>query len=145
MSSQSVFPVSLGLGKTKPDDLEFLEDTVSNLDDILKNGIQVGNRKYSVNLSHIVCDAPARALVKGIKQCTGYYGCDKCSQEGAWNGRVVYLETRDIELRTNDMFRDQTNAQHHHVQSPFCDLQSDMVKKFPSDYTTQRCLGRLRK
>ena len=28
------------------------------------------------------CDTPARAYVKNIKGHSGYFGCEKCSQEG---------------------------------------------------------------
>lgn len=58
-----VFPVVLTCGKSKPDDLEFLDELVNDLDNVLKNGIEDENRVISVSLKCIVCDAPARALV----------------------------------------------------------------------------------
>ena len=107
--------------------------------------MQGGNRVLSVSLRCCVCDAPARALVKGTKLCSGYFGCDKCAQKGMLVGRVVYPQVNNIELRTDGSFRDQVNEEHHNCMSPFCNLPIDMVKKFPMDYIHQLCLGVMRK
>ena len=77
-----VFPVALAYRNSKPKDLEFLEDVIRDLGDILEHGLQDCNRVLSVSLRCVVCDAPAKALVKGTKLCSGYFGCDKCAQKG---------------------------------------------------------------
>ena len=71
-----------------------------DLGDILENGLQDGNRVLSVSLRCVVSDAPVRALVKGTKLCSGYFGCDKCAQKGMWAGRAVYPVIKDIDLQT---------------------------------------------
>ena len=90
-----VFPVVLTCGSSKPKDLEFLEELINDLDNVLKDGVQDGDRVLSVSLR---CDAPARALVKGTKLCSGYFGCDKCAQKGLWVGRVTYPQIKNVEL-----------------------------------------------
>ena len=141
----TVFPVVLTYGKSKPSDLGFLDDMIRDLNHILEHGLQLHNRRFSVVLRCIVCDAPARAFVKGTKLCSGYFGCDKCCQKGKWVGRIVYPDVVDVELRTDSSFRNRSNQEHHHSQSPFCDLSIDMVKKFPIDYMHQVCLGVMKK
>ena len=141
----TVFPVSLALGPTKPNNLDFLDDIVDDLKDIIQGRLAFGEHMFSVCISHVVCDAPARALVKGIKLCTGYYGCDKCTQPGVWLGRVTYPLTRDLQLRTDMSFRAKENQEHHHQDSPFCELPIDMITQFPIDYMHQLCLGVMKK
>ena len=140
-----VFPVVLTYGSSKPKDLEFLEDIVKDLGHILEHGLQDGDRVLQISLRCVVCDAPARALVRGTKLCSGYFGCDKCAQKGVWEGRVVYPLVKDINLRTDVSFRGKVNAEHHNNESPFCALPINMVKTFPIDYMHQLCLGVMKK
>ncbi|CAB3977231.1 Hypothetical predicted protein [Paramuricea clavata] len=140
-----VFPVVLAYGNSKPKDLEFLENVIRDLGDVLENGLQDGNRVLPVSLRCVVCDAPARALVKGTKLCSGYFGCDKCAQKGMWVGRVFYPLIKDIDLRSDYSFREQVNEGHNLSVSPFYTLPIDMIKKFPIDYMHQLCLGVTRK
>ena len=140
-----VFPVVLTCGDSKPKDLEFLDELIRDLNNILESGVQDGERVLSVTVRCIVCDAPARALVKGTKLCSGYFGCDKCAQKGIWVGRVTYPQVNHLELRTDISFREQIQEEHHRFLSPFCNLPVDMVKKFPIDYMHQLCLGVMRK
>lgn len=140
-----VFPVAITCGKSKPTNLEFLMETIADLDEILRNGIQVNGIILGVSLRCIVCDAPARAMVRATKQYSGYYGCERCSQKGEWHGRITYQETDHLFLRTNQAFRDQIQTEHHKGISPFMDLPVDMIKSFPLDYMHQACLGVMRR
>ena len=140
-----VFPLALTYGHSKPDNLDFVIDTVRDLDVILINGLFVDGEHFQVNLKCIVCDAPAKAMVKGIKLYSGYNGCDKCDQHGEWKGRMTYPETVNFQKRTNESFRAQANPGHHKTDSPFTQLPMDMVKGFPIDYMHQSCLGVMKK
>ena len=140
-----VFPVVLTCGDSKPKDLDFSDELIDDLNYCLENGVQDGERILSVTIRCVVCDAPARALVKCTKLCSGYFGCDKCAQKGMWLGRVTYPKVHDLDLRTDLTFREQNQEEHHCVLSPFCNLPVDMVRKFPIDYMHQLCLGVMRK
>jgi hypothetical protein len=137
----TIFPTALTCGASRPTDLGFLEDTVRDLGHLMNDGITFMGRKIKVNLRCFVCDAPARALVKNIKLYSGYFGCDRCEQKGVWLNRVTYQETADLILRTDEAFRNQTQFQHHHGNTPVSHLPIDMVRCFPIDYMHQACLG----
>ena len=111
----------------------------------MEHGIQYGGKRLSVSLRCVVCDAPARALVRGTKLYSGYFGCDKCCQKGRWASRVIYADIVGFELRTNFSFRNESNEERHHSRSPFCELPIDMVKRFQIDYMYQVCLGVMKK
>ncbi len=137
-----VFPVALCLGSSKPKDLHFLDDTVDALAELLEEGLDCDGRHINIELRCIVCDAPARAMVKNVKLYSGYYGCDRCTQKGLWVQKVTYPEVENLTLRTNDSFRAKTQEEHHHPGvSPFCALPIDMVHAFSVDYMHQSCLG----
>ena len=72
---------------------------------------------------------------------SGYYGCDKCEQKGTWDCKVTYPEVDALTLRTDERFREKVNAQHHHSDTPFTNLDIDMINSFPIDYMHQVLLG----
>ena len=141
----SVFPVALTCGKSKPCSLDFLSDTIRDLNHILQHGILYKESTIHVTLKCIVCDAPARAMIKATKQYSGYYGCERCTQRGTWYGRLTYQDTDNLILRTDQAFRDQVQEEHHCGVSPFTALPVDLVKSFSVDYMHQACLGVMRR
>ncbi|XP_046855713.1 uncharacterized protein LOC124448785 isoform X1 [Xenia sp. Carnegie-2017] len=66
MRKNCVFPIVLTCGDSKPKDLEFLDEFNEDLKGILERGVQDGEKVLTVTIRGIVCDAPARALVKGF-------------------------------------------------------------------------------
>jgi hypothetical protein len=143
-SNSIVFPTALCYGHSKPKTLDFLIDTIAELRSLMADGLQYEGNKYEILVHSIVCDAPARAMIKGVKQYSGYYGCDKCEQRGQWNGRLTFPEL-GADLRTDMSFRHRDNDEHHRNDSPFLDLPIDMVHDFPIDYMHQVCLGVMKK
>ena len=139
---KKVFPIVLTSGKHKPTNLDFLNETVCELSHLSLNGIdcgQLGN--VHVILKCVVCDAPARAMVKNTKLCSGYFGCDKCTQKGEWVGCVTYPNV-NFESRTDESFRNFDQMEHHKGGSPFVNLHDvDMITTFSIDYMHQVCLG----
>ncbi|XP_076842100.1 uncharacterized protein LOC143486137 isoform X2 [Brachyhypopomus gauderio] len=92
-----------------------------------------------------MCDAPARAFIKGIKSHTGYAGCDKCVQSGVYmNHRMTFPETHAA-CRTDESFRVNADEDHHLHQSPLLETDIGMVSCFPHDYMHLVCLGVVRK
>lgn len=148
LKPRTVFPIVVCYGSSKPKNLDFLECIISELKCMTENGFHFENdltrKHFRIHLQAVVCDAQAKALVKGIKQFSGYYGCDKCSQKGKWIGRMTFPVT-DPPLRTNETFRNMQNDEHHNGTTPFLELPIDMIDNFPIDYMHQVCLGVQRK
>ena len=141
LEPMQLFPITLTFGNHKPLNLEFLQDAITDLNEILQNGLEFNERIIPVHIKCIVCDAPARAMVKCCKQYSGYYGCDRCDQKGEWLSKVTYVDIDNLQSRTDTSFRAQTQLEHHKGISPLCDLPIDMIKVFPLDYMHQSCLG----
>ena len=138
-----VFLVSLCHGASKPAGLDFLTPVIEDINNLLQNQLfdEELNITYSVAVKCIVCDAPAKAMVKATKQYSGYFGCDKCNQKGVWHGRMTFPEVETVELRTDQSFRNHSNPEHHLGETPLCQLPIDMIKAIPIDYMHQSCLG----
>lgn len=114
-----MFPLSICLGNSKPENLDFLRDNIDELKNVLDSEVVVNDRHFQVELMSVVCDAPARAMVKNVKQFSGYFSCDKCTQEGMWQQRMTFPQIDDLELRTDSSFREQSQPQHHKGITPF--------------------------
>ena len=148
ITSTPVFPVSVCVGGSKPANLDFMQDAIRDLNNAMQEGIAFNGKQLPVSVSCIICDAPARAMVKCSKLYSGYYGCDKCSQRGHFVGRMTYMYPciKNLPLRTDEAFRNNDNAEHHRGVSPILELNSvNMIDDFPLDYLHQVCLGVMKK
>jgi hypothetical protein len=140
------FVIGIFHGKSKPNDaIPYLKRFIDEFRKLQETGIVCNGKRFDIELSAVICDTPARAFVRSVKGHSGYFGCDKCEQEGNYiNGRVVFPET-DSNLRSDASFRLQLNEEHHLGHSPFCELPIDMIAVFPLDYMHLVCLGVMRK
>jgi hypothetical protein len=136
----SPFVIGVFCGNSKPTSLsDYLREFVDDCKNLEKDGLVVGDEHYRFRISAVVCDAPARAFVKGVKCYAGYEGCDKCKQHGTWCGKVTYPETV-VELREDKNFNSDQGSYNIEV-SPITELNVGMVSNFPVDYMHQCCLG----
>jgi hypothetical protein len=143
--NKNPFLIGLFCGNKKPTDLnEFFKEFVDEAMQLQNEGISFNEKHYDFNISSFICDTPARAFIKATKGHSGYFGCDKCTQHGTYNGRVTFPQT-NAPLRTNTSFRQQLNREHHTGYSPLCLLSLDMVSQFPTDYMHLICLGVVKK
>lgn len=142
------FLVALYSGETKPTSIsEFLKPLIDELSDLLLTGMECGSVKYTVSISSVIADAPARSFVKCIKGHNAYHACERCEDEGEYFlNRMVY-STKTFQYRTDISFRSKRDPDHHQrtLLSPFLDLKIDMVKDFVLDYMHLVCLGVMKK
>lgn len=144
----SPFVVALYEGEGKPADLQaYMKNFLDEMDELLREGLTCQGRSFTVVLHAFICDAPARAYLKGTKGHTGYYACEKCTQKGkrSKDGRKVIFPDTDCPLRTNRSFELQLQSLHHRKESPLLSLGVGLVSQFPLDYMHLVCLGVMRK
>ena len=123
------FVAALYSGNNKPQDKDFLIDFVRELQLLCINGID----SKPVKIRNVICDAPARCMVKGIKQFNARHGCDFCDVLGQYKERRM-LFLYEGNPRTDLSFRSKQDAEHHKCDSAFLTVSDlDMIKQFPVD------------
>lgn len=118
-------------GKGKPDLTLFMKDFVPELKDLMDNGITINNMKFEIFVKSFICDAPARAFLKGIKGHGGYYGCERYIQKGKWRKRRIIYPDHISDLRTDVSFAKRMQKKHHKEISPLVGIGIKMITMFP--------------
>jgi len=96
MPFKSLFVVGMFSGKEKPGSAsEFLASFVEEACMLIKNGLTVDQRTIKITIHSFVCDAPARAFIKGIKSHSGYSSCEKCTVRGEYHTNKVIFPSVD--------------------------------------------------
>lgn len=139
------FVVGSFLGEGKPDSLsDYMDDFLKELLELLRGGININKSLIKVQVHSFVCDAPARAYLKSVKQHSGYASCDRCEDYGVYHGRIIF-QNFSATRRDDISFRTRRDKHHHHGESPLLVLPIDMVFSFPIDYMHEVCLGVMKK
>ncbi|CAI6361616.1 unnamed protein product [Macrosiphum euphorbiae] len=80
-----LFIVGSYFGLKKPSSInEYLSEFFEELNELLTNGLQIIDLILNVHIKGIIDDAPARAFIKQVKGHSGYFGCEKCEEEGEY-------------------------------------------------------------
>lgn len=139
------FIIGIFAGTSKPTSLsEYLKDLVTEVKS-LRSGFIFNGKQFFLQIGTVICDAPARAYIKGIKSHSGYNGCDKCIQSGIYlQNRMTFPETSSV-LRTDESFSEMCDEDHHLTTSPLVETGLGMVSGFPHDYMHLVCLGVMRR
>jgi len=138
------FVICLFYSDKKPENLDFINPLIESFELLESKGILVDNVTYDFRISKILADAPARSLIKKVKNHNGYSSCERCQQEGNWVGKIVF-PYEVCAPRTNESFRLRKDSAHHVGISPFTSLKIDLVKQVPLDYLHLILLGVVRR
>jgi hypothetical protein len=122
----------------------YLNEFITEASELERSGIDINGHTFHVMIHSIVCDAPARSLLKGTKGHTAYYGCDRCTQRGEWQGKMTYPAT-DAPLRSNKAFDSMLDSEHHREKSTLSKLNVGLVTHVCLDYMHLVCLGIMRR
>jgi hypothetical protein len=132
-------------GTSKPSDANlFLAYFTTEMLALLEKGILYNGEVLTIVLFGFICDAPARAFIAYTKTHSGYFSCSKCTEEGDFDGKIVFLNEK-APLRTDATFRSQQQDEHHTGRTILEQLPIDMISTFPLDYMHLCCLGVMRK
>nr|XP_054920566.1 uncharacterized protein LOC126517391 [Dermacentor andersoni]XP_054920567.1 uncharacterized protein LOC126517391 [Dermacentor andersoni]XP_054920568.1 uncharacterized protein LOC126517391 [Dermacentor andersoni] len=144
--SSKPFPIGIYYGQSKAlQPNTFLQQFVFDLKIALHHGVTVGSQLIRVELGAIICDAPAKAYILGIKGHSGYFSCSKCTTEGNHkHGRMCFPEL-DAPLRKEASFHNVDQEDHHIMDTILKDLPIDLIRQVPLDYMHLTCLGVVRK
>ena len=141
--NSSPFPIALYCGPSKPLSMdEFLKDFIQEM---TTGGFKLKEKEIKLNIAAVICDAPARAMLKCCKPHTAYSCCERCVQKGRWRRKITFSTTRQVALRTDTDFRQQSDPVHHVGISPLLTLPLGLVSQFPLDYMHVVCLGVVRR
>ena len=102
------FTITFNVGTTKTSNLEFLNEAINDLINLITNEINISDEHFNIRMLNIICYAQANAFVKCVKQYSGNFGCDKCEQRGQYIGRMTYSIIDNLVYRSNISFRNQT-------------------------------------
>jgi hypothetical protein len=139
------FVVGMFCGREKPGSAsEFLIDFVTECCTLMKDGLTVDHETKKIKIHSFVCDAPARAFIKGIKSPTGYCSCEKCTVHGDYDRKVIF-PVGNYPLRTDATFDAMTDEEHHIIPCPLKPLSIGYVTQFGLDYMHLACLGVMRR
>ena len=111
--SRHVFPIGVFFGESKPASCDsYLSEFIEEYTAIQRGGLQLFGCDVTLKITTVICDAQARAFVKCIRQYNHGAGCDKCCEEGEFDGRMMFLG-QDAAKRTDESFQRKQQSAHH--------------------------------
>ncbi|XP_052257857.1 uncharacterized protein LOC127862672 isoform X3 [Dreissena polymorpha] len=145
VNSYTPFMICIFYGEGKPNSLEdFLSDFLTELSELIQDGISLEDTLIKVEANAFICDAPARAFLKSIKGHTGYNACERCTIHGYHTDHRVVLDSdHSCELRTDKAFNANRyrDTGHQMGETPLVTYGINCVKSFALDYMHMVCLG----
>lgn len=109
--------------------------------EVIDNGLTVNDTVFTLEISNISCDDPAKAFLLNVKSHNAYFGCTSCTEEGTYLDHRMTYPGLDTPLRTNETFRNKTDDDYHKGDSPLIRLPINIVEIVVLDYMHNVCLG----
>lgn len=142
-----VFVIGIYHGGKKPNNFsQFLQPFVNEMKDLTKKFLY-NSQSIIIKIRAIICDAPARASVCGVKHYNAIAGCPKCTIRGKFANeyhRMCFINS-NATLRSDYSFSKRIDADFHVSNSPLEDLGIGMVSQVGLDYLHIVLLGVMKK
>ncbi|GBN39574.1 hypothetical protein AVEN_174655-1 [Araneus ventricosus] len=120
-------------------------DIVDELTNLKDGSLDI---EHEISIKGFVCDAPARAFFKCIKNHNGYFGCEKCCQKGKRdNNRMTFPDSNAPKRKDSDFdsYSHDNDSGFILEKSPLLKVDIGLVTQFPLDYMHMVCLSVMRK
>lgn len=89
---KSPFCIAVFCGKGKPSPLDtYLHRFITELQELVSNGIFIDNILFTVEIELFTCDAPARAYLKSVSGHTSKYACERCKIKSKFSEKKHYF------------------------------------------------------
>nr|XP_047127794.1 uncharacterized protein LOC124808640 [Hydra vulgaris] len=139
--SKFPLPVSVYCGTVKPDLCTLVTDLCDELSLLKSQGLVYKNVKFVINSIIFVCDAPARAMLQGIKYHTANFGCSYCRIKGETiDHRTLFLKN-NCDMRNDFNYLDM-KENNQVILSPLAFITGiGLHSSFPPEYQHLVCLG----
>lgn len=134
-----LFMIGCYIGPKKPYNIDsFMHDFSYEISDLKDNGIIIKDEKVDVKIRALICDAPAKAFVCGIRGHMSLVGCTKCQQVGQRIDNVTTFSITAGEKRTDEDFHLRKYEGFHLPQEFAIEMKLEtvgigMVSQFPID------------
>jgi len=141
------FVVGLYFGSTKPKTANnYFKKFILEMNELLENGLNIGNKHFTISIKCFICDTPARAFLKGTQRHVGFHTCERCNVIGR-KVRITIYPLMEDELRTDASFRNFDDPDHHNSPSPllFIVPPINMISVFILDFMHLGFLGAMSK
>lgn len=146
--------IGIFVGDSKPKDAnEFFTPFINEVEDVQKNGFIYNDITFSIHITGLIFDTPAKSFALNVKYHSGYNSCTKCTIHGANISNTVCFPNEEPEpaLRTDEGFRnfqysenfDDDYQKHETILVKINNL--GLVSGVPLDYMHLVCLGVMRK
>lgn len=138
------FPIGIYSGNSKSASVEdYLRDLIDEINDLQVNGPVNSNQRFNAGIHYFVCEMPARAFLKCTKGHGGFYAGERCEIHGIESNKVTEYLLINCAERTDESFRNQTQAGHHKGVSPLLLIRPllNMILIFVLDFMHLFCEG----
>ena len=115
---------------------------VSNL---IQDGFDWNGKHIKVTVKCFLCDAPARAFLKGIISHTGYNYCERCCVHGNREARVVFNDEIEYPKRDWETLKNFGYSNHQLIVSPLVEIDIDVINYLVCLVAVQGILNCLKK
>ncbi|KAE9530085.1 hypothetical protein AGLY_011547 [Aphis glycines] len=86
---KNVIPIGIFHGFQKPKSIEeYLNTFIIDLLEVIDNGLNVNETLFTLTISNISCDAPAKTFLLNVKSHNAYFDCTSCTEEGRYISRA---------------------------------------------------------